>query len=72
MVTLCIRHKMVNEGYFLNYYSPADQKERLIKYCDQQRIEIVAFYHDDESGKSFDRPEWINIMTFHKKEQRNS
>ena len=48
-------------------YSPADQKERLIKYCDQQGIEIVAFYHDDESGKSFDRPEWINIMTFIKK-----
>jgi site-specific DNA recombinase len=48
-------------------YSPADQKERLIKYCDQQGIEIVAFFHDDESGKSFDRPEWLNIITFIKK-----
>jgi site-specific DNA recombinase len=48
-------------------YSPLDQKERLIKYCDQQGIEIVGFYHDDESGKTFDRPQWINIMTFIKK-----
>lgn len=48
-------------------YSPADQKERLVKYCDQVGIEIVGFYHDDESGKTFDRPEWLNIMTFIKK-----
>ena len=48
-------------------YSPADQKERLIKYCDQQGIEIVGFYHDDESGKTFDRPEYLNIIEFLKK-----
>ncbi|HSH64781.1 MAG TPA: recombinase family protein, partial [Bacteroidia bacterium] len=48
-------------------YSPLDQKERLIKYCDQHGIEIVGFYHDDESGKTFDRPEWLNIMAFIKK-----
>ncbi len=48
-------------------YSPLDQKERLIKYCDQQGIEIAGFYHDDESGKTFNRPEWVNIMTFIKK-----
>ncbi len=50
-----------------NGYSPADQKERLIKYCDQNNIEIVAFYHDDESGKSFNRPQWLNIMNYLKK-----
>ncbi len=48
-------------------YSPADQKERLVKYCDQQGIDIVGFYHDDESGKTFDRPEWLNIITYIKK-----
>ena len=48
-------------------YSPADQKERLIKYCDQQGIEVIGFFHDDESGKTFNRPEWLNIMTFIKK-----
>lgn len=50
-----------------NGYSPADQKERLIKYCDQNNIEVVGFYHDDESGKSFNRPQWINIMSYLKK-----
>lgn len=48
-------------------YSPADQKERLVKYCDQQGIEIAGFYHDDESGKTFDRPEYLNIIEFLKK-----
>ena len=50
-----------------NGYSPADQKERLLKYCDQNNIEVVAFYHDDESGKSFNRPQWLNIMNYLKK-----
>ena len=48
-------------------YSPADQKERLVKYCNQNNIEIVGFYHDDESGKSFNRPQWLNIMNYLKK-----
>ncbi|MHB8260452.1 MAG: recombinase family protein [Bacteroidia bacterium] len=50
-----------------NGYSPADQKERLLKYCDQSNIEVVAFYHDDESGKTFNRPEWLNIMNYLKR-----
>ncbi len=50
-----------------NGYSPADQKERLYKYAEQNNIEVVAFYHDDESGKTFNRPQWINIMNYLKK-----
>ena len=50
-----------------NGYSPADQKDKLLKYCENNNIEIVGFYHDDESGKSFDRPEWIRIMQFIRK-----
>jgi DNA invertase Pin-like site-specific DNA recombinase len=50
-----------------NGYSPSDQKERLLKYCEQQGIEVVGFFHDDESGKSFDRTEWKNLVTFLKK-----
>ena len=50
-----------------NGYSPADQKDKLYKYCEHNNIEIVGFYHDDESGKTFNRPEWINIMHFIKK-----
>ena len=45
-----------------NGYSPADQKDKLIRHCEQKNINVVGFYHDDESGKSFDRPEWQKIM----------
>ena len=47
-----------------NGYSPADQKDKLYKFCENNNIEVVGFYHDDESGKSFDRPEWKKIMAF--------
>ncbi len=50
-----------------NGYSPADQKDKLFKYCEYNNLEIVGFYHDDESGKTFNRPEWIRIMQFIKK-----
>jgi site-specific DNA recombinase len=50
-----------------NGYSPADQKERLLKHCEQNDIEVVAFYHDDESGKTFNRPKWLDIMNYLKK-----
>ncbi len=48
-------------------YSPADQKARLIKYCENSNIDIVGIYHEDESGKNFNRPEWLNILAFIKK-----
>ena len=47
-----------------NGYSPTDQKEKLYKYCESKNIDVVGFYHDDESGKSFNRPEWKKIMAF--------
>ena len=50
-----------------NGYSPADQKDKLHKYCENNNIDIVGFYHDDESGKTFNRPEWIKIMSFIRK-----
>ena len=50
-----------------NGYSPADQKDKLYKFCEHNNVEMVGFHHDDESGKSFDRPEWIKIMQFIKK-----
>jgi site-specific DNA recombinase len=50
-----------------NGYSPADQKDKLYKYCQHNDVEIIGFYHDDVSGKSFDRPKWIEIMQFIKK-----
>jgi site-specific DNA recombinase len=50
-----------------NGYSPSDQKDKLHKYCENNNIEIVGFYHDDESGKTFNRPEWLKILQFIKK-----
>ncbi len=50
-----------------NGYSPADQKDKLYRYCENNNIDIVGFYHDDESGKTFNRPEWLNIVAFIKK-----
>jgi site-specific DNA recombinase len=47
-----------------NGYSPADQKDKLIRFCENQDINIVGIYHDDESGKSFNRPEWKKIILF--------
>jgi len=48
-----------------NGYSPADQRERLMKYCDQNGITVVKIYHEDESAKDFDhRPEWQNILEY--------
>jgi site-specific DNA recombinase len=48
-----------------NGYSPADQEERLIKYCERNDIDIIKIYHEDESARNFeDRPEWQNILSF--------
>lgn len=54
-----------------NGYSPADQKEKLYRYCENNSIDVVGFYHDDESGKSFERPEWKKIMAFLKKNKNS-
>lgn len=47
-----------------NGYSPADQKDKLYNYCENRDIDVVGFYHDDESGKSFNRPEWKKLMVY--------
>jgi site-specific DNA recombinase len=54
-----------------NGYSPLDQKDKLYNYCEMNKIEVVGFYHDDESGKTFNRPEWKNIITFLKKNKNS-
>ena len=47
-----------------NGYSPADQKEKLFRFCENNGIDVVGFYHDDESGKTFNRPAWKKLMSF--------
>lgn len=48
-----------------NGYSPADQKERLLKYCDLNNIEVVKIFNEDESARDFEnRPEWQKILQY--------
>jgi len=54
-----------------NGYSPLDQKDKLYQYCKINNIDVVGFYHDDESGKTFNRPEWKNIISYLKKHKNS-
>jgi len=53
-----------------NGYSPADQRDRLYRFCENNYMEILGHYHDDASGKSFDRPEWKKVMAYLKQNKR--
>src|SRR5665647_2455477 len=48
-------------------FSLQHQEIVLIKYCEINNFDIVDIYTEDYSGKSFDRPEWIKIMAYIKK-----
>src|SRR3990172_1297418 len=44
-----------------------DQEIKLIAYCKANNIEIVAIYREDYSAKTFNRPEFKNLIEFIKK-----
>ena len=48
-------------------YSQRDQEERLKKYCDSNKIKIRRVVFEDHSAKSFNRPQWADILTDFKK-----
>jgi DNA invertase Pin-like site-specific DNA recombinase len=48
-------------------HSLQHQEVMLKKYCEINNHNIVEIYTEDFSGKSFNRPEWIKIMSFIKK-----
>ena len=48
-------------------HSLQHQEVMLTKYCEINNHNIVDIYTEDYSGKSFNRPEWIKIMSFIKK-----
>src|SRR5680860_808941 len=54
------------KGYSLRY-----QEEHLIKYCDNNNIEIVKLFTEDFSAKTFDRPEFQRLLEFAKKHKNN-
>lgn len=50
-------------------YSLKHQQERLERYCDFQNIDVVAIYQDDHSAKSFERPQFQNLLSNLKKKR---
>lgn len=48
-------------------HSLAHQEDVLRKYCAINSIEIIGFYKEDYSAKTFDRPEFSKILTLLKK-----
>lgn len=52
-------------------YSQRDQEERLVRYCELKGIAVRNIFIEDYSAKTFNRPEWENlIISLHK--QRNN
>ena len=48
-------------------YSLLDQRDKLIRYCQNNNVEIAAIYKEDFSAKTFERPEWRKLLDFAKK-----
>ncbi len=48
-------------------YSLQHQEERLRQYCTYQNIEVVGFYKEDHSAKTFERPAFHQLLAFLKK-----
>ncbi|WP_449401005.1 recombinase family protein [Chryseobacterium wanjuense] len=48
-------------------YSQRDQEERLRRFCTTNNIKIGNIIFEDHSAKSFNRPEWIKLLTELKK-----
>lgn len=54
--------EQAEKGYSLQY-----QEERIVKYCEINKIEVAAVFKDDHSAKSFERPEFKKLLLFAKK-----
>ncbi|MEB0263463.1 MULTISPECIES: recombinase family protein [unclassified Mucilaginibacter] len=56
-------------------YSLPEQEDRLLRYCEQNNIEVKGIFREDYSAKNFNRPEWTKMLTIvkarKKKDQEN-
>src|SRR5665647_604684 len=43
-------------------YSQRDQEDRLKKYCESNQIKVRKVIFEDHSAKSFNRPQWNNLL----------
>src|SRR5690606_26522340 len=48
-------------------YSQRDQEERLKRFCSTNKIIVGQIIYEDHSAKTFNRPEWINLLNNLKK-----
>lgn len=44
-------------------YSLPEQEDRLLRYCEQNNIEVRGIYREDYSAKNFYRPQWTKLLT---------
>ncbi len=51
-------------------FSLQHQEERLRNYCQLQGIDVVGFYREDHSAKSFERPEFTKLLGTLKKDKK--
>ncbi|MBB1285924.1 recombinase family protein [Flavisolibacter sp. BT320] len=51
-------------------FSLQHQEERLRNYCELQNIQVVGFYREDFSAKTFERPEFTRLLQRLKKERK--
>ena len=66
MNVICYKRVSTDEQADLGH-SLQHQEVMLTKYCEINNHNIVEIYTEDYSGKSFNLPEWIKIMSFIKK-----
>jgi site-specific DNA recombinase len=50
-------------------YSQRDQEERLQKYCENNKIKVRKVIFEDHSAKTFNRPEWNELLVDLKKKK---
>ena len=50
-------------------YSQRDQDDRLRKYCDTNQIKVRNVIYEDHSAKTFNRPQWNNLLLDLKKQR---
>ena len=67
MKTAIIYTRVSTEEQNEKGYSLADQEEKLKIYCSNNGIEIINHFQDAYSAKTFDRPEFNNLIQFIKK-----
>jgi site-specific DNA recombinase len=54
--------EQADSGFSLQY-----QEQVLRQFCEYNKFEIIGVYTEDYSGKDFNRPEWIKLMNYLKK-----